>query len=472
MLVVDNAGDVIFEYLNEGIDTIQASVSVAAVSNVENITLLGAAALAAVGNELDNVLIGNAAANLLVGGAGDDWLDGAKGADTMAGGAGNDAYVVDAASDRIDEEGNLDLDDEVRSTISVNLTTLAAGSIEHAMLGTAAINATGNGATNVLVGNAGANVLDGRGGADFMAGGKGADTYYVDDLADLVFEDIAGTAGGIDLVKSAVDFSLSSLGNVEKLELTGTGHIDATGNALANLLTGNDGGNRLDGLGGRDTLVGGRGDDTYVVDDAGDVVTESIASSKGGQISTVESGVGFTLATRANVDNLILTGSGNTAGTGNALANYLEGNVGNNRLDGGAGNDTVVGGAGHDALLGGLGNDILFGGNGVDTMTGGAGRDIFYFDDIADNGDVITDFKLGATGDVLHLGDLLADLGSPADAIGEGLLSFTKVGNNTVVSIDADGSAGAGTAVALGTLANVNLTATDIANYDLTQAIG
>ena len=208
-----------------------------------------------------------------------------------------------------------------------------------------------------------------------MAGGKGADTYYIDDLADLVFEDIAGTTGGIDLV-SMVDFSLSSLVNIEKLTLIGADHIDATGNALANLLTGNDGSNRLDGLGGRDTLVGGRGDDTYVVDNAGDVVTESIANAKGGGIDTVESSVGFTLATRVNVDNLILTGGGNIAGTGNALANYLEGNVGNNRLDGAAGDDVVVGG-GHDTVLGGLGNDILFGGKGVDTLTGGAGRDHF-----------------------------------------------------------------------------------------------
>ena len=126
-------------------------------------------------------------------------------------------------------------------------------------------------------------------------------------------------------------------------------------------------------------LVGGRGDDTYVVDNAGDVVTESIANAKGGGIDTVESSVGFTLATRVNVDNLILTGSGNIAGTGNALANYLEGNVGNNRLDGAAGNDIVVGGVGNDTVLGGLGNDILFGGKGADTLTGGAGRDLFYY---------------------------------------------------------------------------------------------
>ena len=487
--ILDNVGDLVFEYLDEGTDTILSSVTVQSFANVENVTLTGTAAIGASGNALDNILTGNSGSNtiegregsdtlrggsgndVLIGGDASDLLDGGLGADKMFGGAGNDVYLVNAATDVIDEGNNFDADDEVRSTVSVNLTTLAAGSIEHAMLiGTAAINATGNGAKNVLIGNAGANVLDGRGGADFMAGGKGADTYLVDDLGDLVFEEFAGTVGGVDLVKSTVDFSLSALINVEKLTLIGTDHIDATGNALANLLTGNDGSNRLDGLSGRDTLVGGRGDDTYVVDNAGDVVTESIANSTGGGFDTVESSVGFTLATRVNVDSLILTGSGNIAGTGNALANYLEGNVGHNRLDGGAGNDIVVGGAGHDTLLGGLGSDILFGGNGADSLTGGAGRDLFYYESIADAGDTITDFKLGATGDVLHLGDLLAELGSPADAFGEGFLSFTKAGNNTVVSIDVDGSAGAGAAMTLVTLANVTLTAADFANYDLAQS--
>jgi Ca2+-binding RTX toxin-like protein len=339
------------------------------------------------------------------------------------------------------------------------------------LLGAAAINATGNGAMNVLVGNVAANILDGRGGADLMAGGKGADTYYVDDLADLVIEDVAGLAGGIDLVKSSVDFSLAALVNVEKLTLIGANHLDATGNALANLITGNDGNNRLDGLSGRDTLVGGRGDDTYVVDNIGDIVTESITNASGGGIDTVESSVGFTLATRVNVENLILTGSGNIAGTGNALANYLEGNAGNNRLDGGAGNDTVVGGAGNDTLLGGLGNDVLFGGHGIDTFTGGAGRDHFYYESLADAGDTITDFKLGATGDVLHLGDLLADLGNPADPFVEGFLRFEKSGANTLVTIDADGLGDASSPTTLVTLVNVTLTAANVENFDLAPSV-
>ena len=185
-------------------------------------------------------------------------------------------------------------------------------------------------------------------GTDTMVGGAGNDTYFADNAGDIVTE--SSSTGGTDTVNASVTFTLGS--NVETLVLTGAANINGTGNTLANTITGNTGNNALNGLGGADTMIGGAGDDTYVVDNAGDIVTES--SSTGG-IDTVSASVTYALG--ANVENLILAGTGNINGTGNALDNTVTGNAGINTLTGGDGTDTLQGAAGADTLDGGPGID-------------------------------------------------------------------------------------------------------------------
>jgi Ca2+-binding RTX toxin-like protein len=349
------------------------------------------------GGEGSDKLLGGAGNDTLLGGADNDELDGGKGNDKLKGGSGNDLYVIDAVGDSIDEEGNLDADDTVRSSVGINLNTLGAGLVEHAILtGKSAINATGNGSSNQLTGNDGANILDGGAGADILTGNKGADTYIIDDIGDQIVESIGDATGGVDLVKSSITISLAGLGNVENLTLTGASAVDATGNGLNNIIIGNDGANRLDGGSGKDKMDGGKGNDTYVVD-AGDVVKETITSAKGGGTDTVESIVTFSIAASANVDNLTLTGAGNTNGTGNALNNVLTGNGGDNKLDGGTGSDIINGGLGNDTLLGGAGNDTLNGQDGDDKLDGGLGNDSL-------DGGIGNDNLLGGSGNDTLLG--------------------------------------------------------------------
>jgi Ca2+-binding RTX toxin-like protein len=325
--VVDNVGDVVTEQLNEGLDTVQSSVSYTLSANVENLTLTGTGVINATGNSLTNTLTGTSGANV---------LDGGTGVDTLIGGAGNDTYVVDDAGDVVRENLN-EGTDTVQSAISYTLGVNA----ENLMLtGIGAINATGNSANNVLTGNSGNNLLDGGGGTDTLRGGLGDDAYVVDDAGDVVRENLNE---GTDTVQSAISYTLGA--NVENLILTGSAALTATGNTLNNVLVGNSAANTLNGGTGADQLAGGAGNDTYVVDNVGDVVTEQLNEG----LDTVQSSVTYALA--ANVDNLTLTGAAAINATGNSLANILTGNAGANVLDGGVGADTLVGGAGNDAYV-------------------------------------------------------------------------------------------------------------------------
>jgi Ca2+-binding RTX toxin-like protein len=312
---------------------------------VEQVTLLGTGLFNITGNDLDNVLTGNASINELEGGKGNDTLDGKGGKDILRGGSGEDTYVVDAIGDQVIETMSEGEDTGGTDTVRSAVTWTLGDFVENLTLtGTAAINGTGNSLTNVLTGNTAANCLDGGLGADTLVGGLGNDTYVVDDAGDTINE-TSLLATEIDTVLAGVSWTLGN--HLENLTLTGGGNISGTGNALRNTLIGNTGANRLDGGLGADKLLGGLGNDTYVVDNTGDVVTETTTLLA--EIDTVESGISYTLG--SNVENLLLTGSGNITGTGNTSNNMLTGNDGNNILDGKTGLDTMIGGKGNDTYL-------------------------------------------------------------------------------------------------------------------------
>ena len=378
---VDDIGDIVTETVNAGRDRVDATVSFSLGANVEDLVLGTSLDLDGTGNSSDNLIIGNNAVNrlqglggddsifgrngddILAGGAGNDFLDGEGGADRMIGGTGDDIFIINDIGDRVTENAG-----QGNDTIFTPFTTTLSANIENlTMTGSAAIDAIGTGARNILIGNNGANTLNGRGGADTLIGLGGNDVYIVNVSTDIVDE----TGGsGFDTVLSSASFTLTE--GVEVLELLGSGNTSGTGNGLSNIITGNSGQNTLEGSDGNDTLdggtgadrmVGGTGNDIVFVDNAGDTVVER----RGEGTDRVVSTIAFTLG--ANLENLTLVGAANISGRGNADNNELIGNDGNNLLDGRAGRDIMRGGLGNDTYIYESGDSIIEGvDEGIDTV--------------------------------------------------------------------------------------------------------
>jgi predicted extracellular nuclease len=113
--------------------------------------------------------------------------------------------------------------------------------------------------------------------------------------------------------------------------------------------------------------------------------------------------------------------------------------------------------AGADQLLGTAADEVLIGGPGRDLLTGGGGRNQFVYTSVLDGGDTITDFRPGR--DSLVLTALLRSLAAPADALASGHVVCAAQGADALVSIDADGRAGAARARPLVLLRNLGCAA-------------
>ena len=98
-----------------------------------------------------------------------------------------------------------------------------------------------------------------------------------------------------------------------------------------------DGNDILDGGLGNDTLDGGTGNDTYILNGA-DIISFDTAGN-----DTVKSALTYSIAARADLDNITLLGAAAINATGNAGVNILTGNAAANILNGGGGADTLRG---------------------------------------------------------------------------------------------------------------------------------
>jgi Ca2+-binding RTX toxin-like protein len=159
----------------------------------------------------------------LYGTSGNDTIDGKAGADTMKGMTGNDIYYVDNAGDVVIESADAGTD-TVRSRITY---TLPANVEKLTLLGTAAINGTGNSAGNTLTGNSAANVLDGKSGADTLNGKAGNDKLTGGGGADkFLFNTALDTSTNTDTI---TDFDPAAdtiqLENAVFKALTSTGRL-------------------------------------------------------------------------------------------------------------------------------------------------------------------------------------------------------------------------------------------------------
>jgi Ca2+-binding RTX toxin-like protein len=202
------------------------------------------------------------------------------------------------------------------------------------------------------------------------------------------------------------------------------------------------GGTMADSQGGTPQIWGADGNDTYIVDSTGFDLRENV----NGGVDTVKSTVSLRLT--ANFEDLVLLGTKDLTGTGNAADNHITGNSGNNVLSGMGGEDIIDGGAGEDTLafdpsgdkgvsanlptgkatgaddltsilfniedlhgtgffdilIGGAGRNTIEGGAGGDLLTGNGGRDTLSYQHSTASVDV--DFKAGT----YHGGDAEGDI--------------------------------------------------------------
>ena len=356
-------------------------------------------------------------------------------------------------------------------------------------------NAIGGSGADTLIGNSAVNRLTGNGGADTLTGGAGADVFVVtvsggtdtvtdfavgSDKIDLTvfgayasitqngLNTVVAFTGGVSItllnvtastVTNASFIGLPSSYNV----INGTASAETiSGTAAADQIFGLAGDDVLNGAGaddwleggadndtlnggaGADILKGGAGNDIYVVDDAGDAITELAGEGT----DTVQTSLAaYTLS--AQLENLTGTSASGQTLTGNGGVNAIIGGSGADTLNGLGGADAMTGGGGNDtyvvdnagdttvelagggvdtvqtalaaytlaaevenltgtsaggqaltgnsannAIVGAGGADTLTGGAGTDTLTGGGGADVFVVT-VGGGADTVTDFVVG-----------------------------------------------------------------------------
>ena len=258
----------------------------------------------------DDILNGNNDDDFLYGGTGDDKLHGGGGVDTVSYAFAAGGVSASLLTDSATGEGS--------DTFS-NVENLTGSEFDDEL--------TGDRWNNVLIALGGDDIVNGLDGDDLLSGGDGADA-----LNGGAGIDTASYSESTEGVEVSLATGLGFFGSAEGDRLSGIENL--VGSDFDDTLTGNGLANRLTGGLGADELNGGGGIDTASYSDSAEGVEVSLATGLG-FFGSAEGDI------LSGIENLVGSDFDDTL-TGDALANRLNGGLGDDTLDGGGGVNTAV----------------------------------------------------------------------------------------------------------------------------------
>lgn len=494
VFVVNNSGDVILDSNQSGNDVEQAYVSATIATNLKTL----------IAESTGITITGNSAANTITSYSAGDTLVAGTGATTLVGGGLSDTFYINSSLDVIKEiyvgtggvggkyysSANNTEYSSVSTTLAANVFTLIAN-------GTNSLVLTGNnvaGAANTLEANGVSDELIAGGAVTTLVGGAGNDTMVGN----------AAISGGL---ATTYLFNVGN-GNLIIENSTSNDVLELGAGIDANSLSATSTTGTVNGVSGQTIVtlqtIGGNS----IVLDAPALTKVQSTNGSSTTISALlaESGTTMTSAASAvmspTATRLILTGTANISGTGNALADLIVANQGNDTLIAGTGIATLVGGSGtdtfvvdnsldfissasatsveissatvtlaggmhsltgtgsnaitltgnslNDTIVGGSGNDTLVAGIGNDTLQAGAGSSLTTM--VADSGN--DTFVVNSVNDVISVGSGLHGTYTETTSVSTtlaagvqnlvaaaGTTAYTLTGNATANTITANGGA-------------------------------
>ncbi|MBW4546789.1 MAG: hypothetical protein KME25_20440 [Symplocastrum torsivum CPER-KK1] len=243
--IVNDLGDTVTEYPNQGVDTVKSSVSFTLGERIDNLFLADFSGnIDGTGNALNNKIIGNEGINTLSGADGNDILLGNYGDDSLYGEDGDDSLYGEDGDDYLEGGSGEDY--------------LNGGEDNDALYG-----GEGN---DTLDGWDGDDYLDGGADSDTLLGDLGNDTLYGNDGDDYLYEEVDYVDQYGNTYFGGNDFLYGGNGNDTLVSEDGDDYL--YGGSGNDILEGGNGSDYLDGYGlgtEFDTLTGGTGTDTFVL---------------------------------------------------------------------------------------------------------------------------------------------------------------------------------------------------------------